>query len=92
MNLIDKYIGEAKYIPNMKYDPSKFETSDDFADSLVTMAKLFKGKQQEITANIGWAMKKNDKKKVKTLIDKFGEYIIGGQGTVNQLMNWINGR
>jgi hypothetical protein len=88
MNLIDKYLGEAKYIPNMKYDPSNYG-KELSGDDLVAMAKLFKGKQQEITANIGWAMKKNDKKKVKALIDKFGEHIIGGQGTVNQLMDWI---
>jgi hypothetical protein len=34
-------------------------------------------------------MKKNNKKKVKQLIDKYPNDIIGGTGTINQIINWI---
>jgi len=88
MDLIEKYIGEAKYIPNMKFDSSKYDKSS-LADALEQIAKVMKGKEGEITANVSWAMKKGDKKKVKKLINTYGKYIIGGQGTVNQIIDWM---
>lgn len=88
MNLIDKYLGEAKYIPNMKYDPEKFDKTD-LATSLLQTAKVMKGRKGEITANVAWAMQKNDKKKIKKLIDMYGKDIIGGQGTINQIIQWM---
>lgn len=85
MDLIDKYLGEAKYIPNMKFDPEKYDKTS-LVDTLIQIAKAMKGKEGDITANVAWAMKKGDKKKVKTLIDKYGQYIIGGKGTINQIV------
>lgn len=64
MNLIEKYLGEVKYTPNMKFDPEKYD-STSIIDALEQVAKVMKGKEGDITANIVWAMKSNDKKRLK---------------------------
>jgi len=91
MDLIDKYLGEgrpygnAPSLDSLKYNPAgKYLTADELED----VAKIAKGKSGEITANIAWAMKKNDKKKVKMLIDKFGQHVIG----MDSVMNWLKGK
>jgi hypothetical protein len=89
MDLIDKYLGEGKPYGNapsldsLKYNP---KGKDLTADDLENLAKTVKGKSGEITANVAWAMKKNDKKKVQKLIDKYSQYIIG----IHDVLKWVN--
>ena len=90
MNLIDKYLGEGKPYGNapsldsLKYNPKGKSLTPD---ELEKLAKMVKGKSSEITANVSWAMKKNDKKKVQKLVDKFPQYIIG----LNDVLKWLKG-
>lgn len=93
MDLIDKYLGEAKYIPNMKYWPE--EDIIDYksaGEEFVQLAKIstdLPALKRDVTASLGFHMKKNDKKKVKKLLDKHADQVIGGTGTINQVLNWI---
>jgi len=50
------------------------------------------GRKSEITINVAWAIKKGDVKKVKDLLYKHGSGIIGGQGSVNEIQQWIDGQ
>lgn len=92
MDLIEKYLGEGIRMPvgnapsldSLRYNPSKGKklTPDD----LIDLAKrIGPGMTRDITTNIAWAMKKNDKKKVKTLIDKYPENVIG----MHDILNWL---
>lgn len=47
--------------------------------------------QIDATANVAWAIKKGDKKRVEMLIRKSADKIIGGQGSVNEIMQWLDG-
>jgi hypothetical protein len=90
---IDKILGEAKYIPNMKYWPDE-EIKDykSAAEEFIQLAKIstsLPAQMRDVTASIGFHMRKNDKKKVKQILDKYPDQIIGGTGTVNQLRNWV---
>jgi tRNA C32,U32 (ribose-2'-O)-methylase TrmJ len=93
MDLIEKYLGEAKYIPNMKYWPDE-EIRDykSAAEDFIQLAKIsdhLPAKMRDVTASVGFHMRKNDKRKVKQLLDKYSDQIIGGTGTINQLRNWV---
>ena len=90
MDLVEKYLGEMKFSDYK--EPEKLGSVKDFIKDLEDIAKLNKGRKGDITANISWAMKNNDKKRVQMLIDKFAKDILGGQGTVNQIMMWIKGQ
>lgn len=89
IELIDKYLvegmphGNAPSLDSLKYKPQgKSLTADELED----LAKRFgKGKSKDITANVAWAMKKNDKKRVRELVDKFPQYIIG----ISDVLEWL---
>ena len=89
-------IGEAKYIPNMKYWPE--EEIIDYkkaAEEFIQLAKIstdLPTLKRDVTASVGFHMRKNDKRKVKQLIDKHADEIIGGTGTVNQLIRWVKSK
>lgn len=93
MDLIDKYLGEAKYTPNMKYWPEEDIIDHKSAGKeFIQIAKIstdLPTLKRDVTASIGIYMKKNDKKKVKQLIDKYPNEIIGGTGTINQIIRWL---
>jgi hypothetical protein len=93
LNKFNKYLVEAKYIPNMKYWPDE-EIKDykSAGEEFIQLAKIsdhLPAHTRDVTASIGIYMKKNNKKKVKQLIDKYPNDIIGGTGTINQIINWI---
>lgn len=94
MGLINKYLGEgAKYIPNMKYWPDE-EIIDykSAGEEFIQLAKISDWEptlRRDVTASVGIYMKKNNKRKVKQLLDKYADQIIGAQGTVNQISNWV---
>jgi hypothetical protein len=73
-------------LDSLKYSP---KDDEGLIDSLIKTAKAMGGEKGDVTANIAFAMKKKDTKKIKTLIKKFGDKIIGGQGTVNEIQKWI---
>jgi len=93
--LLGAYISEAKYIPNMKYWP---DDADDIIDykaagrefaEIARIAKDLPTQMRDVTASIGWAMEKNDKRKVALLVKRFPNDIIGGTGTLNRIIKWI---
>lgn len=90
MDLIDKYLGEVRFSTSPK--STNLGKVSDFVKDLEKSAKVMKGNKGDITANVAWAIKNNDKERVQKLVDKFAKDIIGGQGTVNQIMMWVKGQ
>ncbi len=72
---------------------SQRTTVKDLADGLEQAARVMgKGAKSDVTANLAWAIRKGDKRHVQKLLDKHIDDIIGGQGTVNEIMRWLNGQ
>ena len=95
MDLIEKYLGEGKIAPHIPYDPmnnpkhrSAKENKPLSPDELEDLAKMVKGKTGQITANVAWAMKKNDKKKVQKLVDMYPQHIM----SIHDVMKWLRGK
>lgn len=84
----DRYYGGLPHASKLK----NTTTAQDLADSLEAAAKVLKGHQGDITANIAWAIRKGDRAKVRALLDKYVGDVIGGQRAVNEILQWLDGQ
>lgn len=90
-------VGESRPGPHWNPWPTKPTTAKDLAQGLErsakTMSKDLKGygftqQQVDVTASVAWAIKHGDKAKVRKLVDRYGDKIIGG---INEVMQWLDG-
>ena len=84
---------EAKYIPNMKYDPTKYhkQSDEEFGNDIIQLADMFckTNQQKDVTRSIGLYIKKGNKKNVKKLLTKFSKDICLDNGTINEIYSWL---
>ena len=89
MDLIEKYLGEGRPYGNApSLDSLKYKGnmgSSLTPEEMLDLAKTVKGKTGTITANVAWAMQKNDKRKVQKLVDMYPQHIMG----IHDVLKWL---
>lgn len=85
----ERYYGGLPHSSKTRQLPTVRELADGLEQAARAMGK---GVKSDVTANIAWAIRKGDRSRVQKLLDKHIDDILGGQGTVNLIMQWMDGQ